>query len=60
MCPPSNPLVFLVRGMLYGRIGLYHVTSIYCSKFPTSELTGFVTITCHNSDFWIKSNEEHG
>ena len=60
MCPPSSPLVFVVRGMFYGRIGLYYLTNIYCSKFLTSELTGFITITYHNSDFWIKLNEEHG
>ena len=48
---PSSPLVFVVRGMFYGRIGLYYLKNIYCSKFPKSELTGFVTITYHNSDF---------
>ena len=51
-CVLSSPLVFVV-------IGFYYLTNIYCSKFPTSELTGFITITYHNSDFWIKSNEEH-
>ena len=60
MCLPSSPLVFVVRGMIYCRIGLYHLTNIYCSKFLTSELNGFMTITYHNTDFWIKLNEEHG
>ena len=60
---PSSLLVsspFVVKGMFYGRIGFYYLTSIYCSMFRTSELTGFITITYHNIDFWIKSNEEHG
>ena len=51
-CVPSSPFVFVVKGF-------YYLTNIYCSKFPTPELTRFVTITYHNSDFWIKSNEEH-
>ena len=28
--------------MFYGRIGFYYLTNIYCSKFPTSELTGLI------------------
>ena len=52
-CVPSSPLVFVLKGF-------YYLTNIYCFKVPTSELTGFITITYHNSDFWIKSNEEHG
>ena len=57
---PSSPLVFVVKGMFHGRIGFCYLTNIYCSELPMSELTGFITITYHNIDFWIKSNEEHG
>ena len=60
MCPPSNPFVFVVRGMFYGKMGLYYLANVYCSKFQTSELTEFITITYHNSDVRIKLNEEHG
>ena len=58
-CVPSSPLLLVVKGIFYGRIGFYYLTNIYSSKFPASELTGIITFTHHN-DFWIKSNEEHG
>ena len=45
--------------MFCGRIGFYCLTNVYCSKSPTSDLTGFINSTYHNSDFWVKSNEEH-
>ena len=59
-CVPQEPSCIVVREMFYGRIGLYYLTNIYGSKFLTSELAGFITITYHNSGFLIKSNEEYG
>ena len=59
-CVPQQPFCICLRGMFYDRIGLYYLTNIYCSKFLRSKLTGFITVAYHKSDFWIKSNEEHG
>ena len=51
----NSPLLLVVKGMFCGRIGFYYLTNFYCSKFPMFELTGFITITYHNSYFWIRS-----
>ena len=58
-CVPQQPsCICCKRHVLWQN--RFILPNIYCSKFPTSELTGFITITYHNGDFWIKLNEEHG